>query len=367
MTSDTILQVVPRTPGSRDGVGDYARQLGLSLRQSRGWETLFLSQGSAAGSQTEEGFQIRGPLRDSSESFGPAVGVVLHYVNYGYDARGVPGWLPGVVGRLMRNAGGRLVTVFHEVYAAGTWRQSAFWLRPWQKRIACSLAGMSTLSIVSNDVQGDQLRLLAPHAHLAVHPVMSNFGEPDLVSAAIAGRDPHRWVICGGNELITRSTASFLKVAASISDWCKPSHLCVIGGDDRTIIRQQLAGLQDVATSYYPAVAAEEASTLLGQSAFGWIDYFAQVGVPMEVILKSTAYAALCAHGVIPVFPHPAEWRGHRNDILPGPFFVTHSEQRLPSESQRSSIGEALHAWYGRNASSRDLANAVASAIDLAR
>jgi hypothetical protein len=42
------------------------------------------------------------------------------------------------------------VTVFHELYAVGSWRQSAFWLRPVQMHIAQRVAGLSAISIVSN-------------------------------------------------------------------------------------------------------------------------------------------------------------------------------------------------------------------------
>ena len=46
-------------------------------------------------------------------------------------------------------------------------------------------------------------------------PVMSNFGEPSLTETDLAGRDPHRWLICGGIELLERSLRSFVETAGA--------------------------------------------------------------------------------------------------------------------------------------------------------
>jgi hypothetical protein len=83
----------------------------------------------------------------------------------------------------------------------------------------------------------------------------------------------------------------------------------------------------------------------------------------MPVILKSTAFAAFCAHGVIPVFPHGGSLIALRDDALPGPFFVAPSGRNLPLESERATAAQSIHSWYGRNASSGHLAATVVAAI----
>ena len=360
-----ILQIVPHAPGGRDGVGDYARTLAGGLEKFHTLKTTFVSAAPTAAARTKEGYRLVSPLR--AVAGGPQLddhaAIVLHYVNYGYDRRGVPLWLPPVLRRLPRTRGARFVTVFHELYASGTWRQSAFWLRPVQKGIARSIAKMSDVSIVSSEVFRQQLKDLAPNVRVIVQPVFSNLGEPLLSPVKMAGRDPHRWIVCGGTELIERSLRSFLRATLLIDEPFAPRELFVVGGAENSRIRQTLAGQKNIVTHYHPEVDAKVASGILAGCAFGWIDYFHRPDVPMSTILKSGAFAAYCAHGVIPVFPHGGATVALRDDALPGPFFVAPSGQRLPIESERATAAQAIHAWYGRNASAVHLAATVAAAL----
>lgn len=358
-----IVQIVPRAPGGRDGVGDYALTLACSLEKSHGLATTFVSGAPSDLAKTAGGFDVLSPLvaLSGSEQLENPAAIILHYVNYGYDPRGVPHWLPRVLRRLQGFA--KLLTVFHELYASGSWRQSAFWLRPMQKGIARSIARISDVSIVSSEVLREQLARLTTTTRIIVHPVFSNFGEPDLSPAEIAGRDPHRWVICGGTELIERSLRSFLRAPELIEVPFAPRELLVAGGAENFSIRKQLEQQDKIQTHYYPEIDAADASRILSTCAFGWVDYFVRPEVSMPAVLKSTAFAACCAHGVIPVFPHTGSVIALGNDPLPGPFFVTPSRQNLPRESERAAAGQSIHAWYQRHASSGHLAATVAAAI----
>ena len=313
------------------------------FRKLHGITSTFVSAAPTNSSTTVDGFEILSPLRTVSEIIDPQPALLLHYVNYGYNPHGVPVWLPSVLRRLQNACGGRLVTVFHELYAAGSWRQSAFWLRPVQMHIARKVARLSAISIVSNEIQQAQLEQLAPGANVVLQPVASNFGEPALSFAELAERDPHRWIICGGTELVERSLTSFLQNAPLIAAPFSPRELFVVGGVEKEGIRARLGGQQDIRTHYHPNVEARLAAEILSTCAFAWIDYFHQPGVPMATILKSTAFAAFCAHGVIPVFPHDGSPIHLRQDTLPGPFFVTGSGQNLPSEAG-ARAGRSIHA-----------------------
>ena len=350
----TILQIVPRARPGRDGVGDYARALAANLERHHGLKTTFVS---AAGDSHLVFPSDAGPGESGLDHYDA---IVLHYVNYGYDRRGVPLWLPPALRRLQRTSGARQVTVFHELYASGSWRQSAFWLRPLQRQIARAVAAMSDVSVVSSEVSRQQLKSLASGTRIIVHPVNSGLGEPVLSPVEIAGRDPHRWVICGGTELIERSLRSFLPAAVLIPEPFAPRELFVIGGSDNPRVRQTLGREKKIRTHYYPEVDAKIASETLASCAFGWIDYFHRPDVPMPVILKSTAFAAYCAHGVIPVFPHGGATIALGQDALPGPFFVAPIGQELPSEAERASAAQAVHSWYGRNATAAHLAATLA-------
>jgi hypothetical protein len=246
-----------------------------------------------------------------------------------------------------------LLTIFHELYAVGSWRQSAFWLGPIQRRIARNLAEISAVCVVSSEVLARQLHQLAPRAPLVVRPVVSTFGEPRLSPAQISGRDPRRWAICGGSELIERSLRSFLRAFRG------PGELFVLGGADRPLVRQLLAEKTEITAHYLPNVAATVACEILSSCSLGWIDYFDRAEVATAAILKSTAFAAYCAHAVIPVLPAARSAVALKGDALPGPF----SLQNLPAAPERPAIAQATYDWYGRNASSAHLAACIAEVI----
>lgn len=355
---ESILQILPQGLPGRDGVADYARTLADRLKQHHGLTTTFISTTGDNQLVVPDAAAVGGKKTDRYAA------LVLHYVNYGYSRKGVPLWLPPVLNRLQQTSGARQITVFHELYAsASSWRQSAFWLRPLQVRVARSIAVLSNSCIVSSEVARQQLIRLAPKSRISVHPVFSNFGEPTLSSTEIEQRDPHRWIICGGTELVERSLRSFLAITSRIPKQFAPHDLFIVGGNDNSEVRRILEREKSVRTHYYPQVEAKVASGLLAETAFGWMDYFHQPTVPMPLILKSTAFAAYCAHGVIPVLPHPGSVVALRGDALPGPFFVAASEQNLPAESDRAANAGLFYQWYERNAASDHVAAAVKAAV----
>jgi hypothetical protein len=351
----TILQIIPRASRGRDGVGDYARTLAISLQRHHNFETTFL-----AAATTRRGIRLIFPDGAGERRADRYSAIVLHYVNYGYGWRGAPLWLPPVLRRLQRESGARLVTIFHELYASGSWRQSAFWLRPLQVRTARQIAALSKVSVVSSEVFREQLESLNSGTRVVVHPVISGFGEPVLSSFEIARRDPHRWVICGGTELVDRSLRSFLSAAGLIPKRFAPHELFVVGGRDNSAVRQALASEIRIRTLYHPEVAVTIASEILNTAAFGWMDYFHRADIPLPVILKSSAFAAYCAHGIIPVFPRGGALITAGGDALPGPFFVGAGAQNLPSETERATAAQAVYSWYARNATVDHLAATLA-------
>jgi hypothetical protein len=196
-----------------------------------------------------------------------------------------------------------------------------------------------------------------------VRPVFSNLGEPTLTAEALEKRDPHRWVVCGGSELAWRSVRSLLKIADSIEAICRPRELFVIGGRHQRDLAASLRAAKGIETSYRPEVSVAEASEILAGAGFGWIDYFVQPQAPLPTILKSSAFAALCAHGVVPVFPRPGAIIAHQGESLPGPFFVRAGEQCLPPEQERGAIAQSIYSWYRRHAFSGGLADLVWSEL----
>src|SRR5687768_7569655 len=117
---DTVLQIVPHLPGTLDGVGDYALNLAKALSADHGITTTFLVAGKTSAT-SKDGYAVLSGLNhdDSGELARKYDHVILHYVNYGYQARGIPFSLRGFVKRLRAQLRGRWVTTFHELYASG--------------------------------------------------------------------------------------------------------------------------------------------------------------------------------------------------------------------------------------------------------
>ncbi len=359
----TILQIVPKMPGTSDGVGDYASILAERLREIFSYDTIFTTP-------------------DTSFSDGGFEHIILHYVNYGYQKRGVPFALPSMLRKLCRKCPGRLVAIFHELYASGPPWKSAFWLEPLQKRIARTIAGASDVCIVSSELLLRQLRALAPDAEIKIHPVFSNFGEPSLSADQIANRSTHRWVICGGTLLVERSVRSFLGIFDRIPKEIRPEEVFVIAGQENPAVRMLVAAVcdrrksrsgrwrrsQSAATTnlrveYHPEITAADASQILSSCSFAWLDYFHRANVPGDALLKSGVFAAACAHGVITILPHAASRITLADDALPGPYFILADRFHLPEERQQ--IANEIYAWYHRQATSSHLAHGIASALGL--
>lgn len=333
-----LLQIVPRLPDQRDAVGEYANTLAQKLRARIGHETIFTT----------------GEI-DTADL--PAVDdVIVHYVNYGYQRRGVPRRLLSILQASRALCAGKFITVFHELYASAPPWRSAFWLRPLQIRIARAVAQFSHQCIVPNDIAEGELQRLAPRAHISVHPVFSNFGEPLLSPEQIANRDSHHWAICGGTAAIVRALRSFSAQRQAIPAAFAPSHLDIVGGSESRELQELIVDLAPMRVSYRPNISAPEASAILSQCSFAWFDYFHRAPAPGPVLLKSSAFAAACAHAIVPVFPHAISAIAQD---LPKPLTV----DRLGDSIERASLARRYYSWYQKRASSDCLTSAFVAML----
>jgi len=359
----TILQIVPRVPGGLDGVGDYALNLAANFRDGFGCPTVFVAPDNSPPPSVC-GFEVRS-LRGvvDDQEFDR---IILHYVNYGYQKRGTPFGLLSILRDLRARRRVKLLTVFHELYASAPPWKSAFWLRPFQVYLAKATARLSDECLVSSEPFVRKLHRLVSAASVHLHPVPSGFGEPELSPEQIENRDPHRWVIVGGTALAQRSLQSFIENIRNIPESITPKKLSVVGGDDNPAARSMLAGLA-IESDYRPRATVSEAAGILKNCSFGWLDYFHKADVEGSVALKSTAFGALCAHAVIPMFPHHCSAIFIDGDALPGPFFVGPSGSEIPNVRDRAKIAINIYQWYQRHAASQHLAEKIAAVLGLER
>jgi hypothetical protein len=138
-----------------------------------------------------------------------------------------------------------------------------------------------------------------------------------------------------------------------------------LGGDENPVTRSLLVDLP-IESDYRPRVAAKDASEILKTCSFAFFNYFRRPDVETSVILKSSAFGAACAHGVIPVFPHRGSEISRGGDRMPGPFFVEEDCCEIPGSPERAKVATEIYNWYQRQASSELLVQGVVNILGLA-
>src|SRR5438270_2144823 len=108
----TLLQIVPKVPGGIDGVGDYALTIAEKLRERFETETVFAAFNVSV--KNVRGFEVVSVKQVQNYDH-----FLLHYVNYGFQKRGIPFRLLSILQKLRRQQRGKFVTIFHELYASG--------------------------------------------------------------------------------------------------------------------------------------------------------------------------------------------------------------------------------------------------------
>jgi hypothetical protein len=182
-----LVQVVPSQSQSHEAVLAHALLLGSALERQAGLSTSRL--GADALGPRRAG-RLQAALSELS-----ADAVLVHYANYAYQPRGCPRWLvDGAIGWRRTRHGGRLVTLFHEVYASGPPWTSAFWLGGLQRSLARRLLGASDAAVTSLPAYRRRLRALGGDAEVLA--LFSTCGEPERVPG-FAER-PLELVVFGG-------------------------------------------------------------------------------------------------------------------------------------------------------------------------
>jgi hypothetical protein len=287
----TVLHIVPHFPPPYEGVGTYA----VALAKALGGEARFLV--GDPGWSGADGRAI--PARtaaDLLQGIGEAGTVLLHYANYGYQRRGCPAWLVEGLAQWQ----GRLVTIFHEVWATGPPWRSSFWLFPAQRRLAARLARRSEGLATTLEIYAGRLRPWTDGKAVAVLPVFSTVGEPAEVPGF--GERARRIVIFGGAGVRSRTWRRFLPELAKVVRTLGAVEILDVGPP--LPVPAEVAGIPVHTLGVLPG---GEVSALLLGSAAGFLAY------PPDFLPKSTIFAAYCSHGVLPV----CAWDRHPVDRPP--------------------------------------------------
>jgi hypothetical protein len=278
-----LVQIVP---AARGGVRDYAEQLRSSWAAAGvASELLALDRASARSLPLA---QRLAALQAGPPAPGRGVCVLLHFSGYGYEPRGLCGWLLRELQQSRRRLGQRLrvATLFHELFASGPPWRSAFWLSALQARIARRLARASDALATNSQHHAQWLQSAAgPGARVQVRPVFSNVGEPvDVLPAA--ARQPGLLVFGSAStrqRALQRLAAHAAELRAlGVSHVVEAGHGSALAFDDAGFRRAQLGPLP-----------VPELGVLLQAHRFALLDY------PAPHLGKSSVFAAYAAHGCV--------------------------------------------------------------------
>ena len=170
---NSITHITPQLPPALDGVGDYCRNLWRHWPEPRPPVSFLVLHGAEQTRRHWPEVQVRrmsasaGALFEALENTGDG-DVVLHYVGYGFQPKGVPRWLADGLTRWRCGSGGagrertqsaprRLITMFHEMYATSSPLRSPFWVKPWARQVIRQLVRASDLWVTNCDRYFDRL------------------------------------------------------------------------------------------------------------------------------------------------------------------------------------------------------------------
>ena len=316
-----LIQLTPRFRPDVDGLGECALSLADALEQFHGVRSHFVVanplrpeqelDAPAEGPHTITRLAAPGATalnreldRLLAESAMPPV-LLLHYVGYGYSREGIPFWLLGCLDRF-RGRGGRVATLFHELYAHGSFPSKTFFASALQRRIFRRLLALSDAAFTSNEVFLAQMKAADRAGDQARRPVSligicSNVGEPERPRPfaerkrrlAVFGRFATR------RHLYQRHGAALLAVARHLGI----EEIADIGPVEDAEWMESNVGVRFGALlRIYGALPAAEVSVLLDDSMVG------AVSNPYSLAGKSGVVAAYQAHAVgVLLFPYGDE------------------------------------------------------------
>jgi hypothetical protein len=308
-----VVHIAPQLPPAIDGVGDYCANLWRHWPQPQpGWTFLV-----ARGADETRGvipeldvreFGLNGDALAAALERTHADAIVLHYVGYAYQPKGIPVWLPGAIGRWKRaRPGRRVVTMFHEMYARSSPLRSPFWVAPFARKIIAGLVALSDIWITNCDRYHAQLMAeFNARAELGrMLPIPSNI--PVTAPVGPSSRSALRFRIALFGLARTRlwALARHGKLLHAMQERGLIEHITLLGkrpeGKDEAAWKTCAARIGEVAWRSRFDLSAGEISDELAEHDLGLI-----ANEP-DILTKSGVFAALTAHGVVPIVAGPTQ------------------------------------------------------------
>jgi hypothetical protein len=308
-----LLQLVPRLPPARDGIGDHSLRLAERLRDLHNINTSFLvCDPNWTGSAEVNGFRVIKLEERTPHAFAQAMhehfvasvsrglSILLHFAPYAYQSRGFPLWLLRSLEVWKKQYSAPLMTMFHELEPGwGKPWSSTFWLHPLQRQLIRNLAKLSDIRLTNTAYYGEKLGIgkgrrveLTPTFSSIAEPVVNPVGHERANQILVFGRPWQR-------QLAYKEGAEALEYACRIIGAQK---VIDIGAPIANHTVREISGVPIVECGSLPSA---EVSLWMHSSLASFVYY------PEALLTKSSVYAASCAHGTVPfvAYAGPASLR----------------------------------------------------------
>ena len=313
MTPRNLVHIVPAVPPAFNGLSDYCYKLWQHWPTPRPDWTCLAAQIPPGAHEAWPQVRIasfelskRGLLSELQRSHADCV--VLHYVGYAYNRKGAPLWLPAALRAWKQRSNSPLCVMFHELWAQGSPRQSAFWLQPLTRGVVRQLANLADSWITSSELAAwtlvERAGAEAAHGHIvpigsAIEPVNPiawerswplEASDNNKIRLAIFGLPFNRSSVLRVHQALIELLVAddLLESVAMIGKAGTPHEL-----QREKELREQIApaalwrDYHDLAPTDISPVLQEQHAALTHYSP--------------ELLTKSSVYAAFCLHGLITI------------------------------------------------------------------
>ncbi|MGD2183145.1 hypothetical protein [Lusitaniella coriacea] len=354
-TKTKIVQIVPRLPPYRDGVGDYSLKLAGQLLKAHGIFTEFLvfQPGIEVPSKVN-GFPAKGFPTQTLETLISVLPddintVLLHYSNYPYIKGKIkaPFWLADTLKLAQKQRKIKVIVMFHELPMLKF--KGINILNPFQSIVSRRLAQTADF-VVTDSARFQQFLERWSKQTVPCIPDFSTIGEPNFIPP-LETRD--RRVIIFGSTDRNRIYKNFLPELLQTCRDLGIEEICDIG-QSLNLNPSDFKGVRLIEKGFQ---SDEEVRELMLNSWAGFIDYSRFPGD----LGKSSVFASFCAHGLVPISScyNPSEADGvemNRQYLVPG------SSLKNFDISQLQTIATNAHKWYSGH-SLQENANLFASRV----
>jgi hypothetical protein len=322
----TIVHITPQLPPAIDGVGDYCWNLWKHWPEPRPEWQFAVTRGAddtmAMWPHTKvREFELNAAsLRNALEQSHAAT-VVLHYVGYAYQPKGIPLWLPQALCEWRSGAtdgnsrspivARRIVVMFHEMYARSSPLRSPFWVAPFAKKIIRELVALSDAWLTSCERYFTQLvtEFGARAEAGRIIPIASNI-PAEAMNLDERRAENQRIVVFGLAKTRLWALERHWRFLRELSRAGLLEHITLLGkrpelDDERAW--QRWADRIGSGANWRKGfnLSNAEISSELTQHDIGLL-----ANEP-DILTKSGVFAALATHGVLPIISTP------RGEVLP--------------------------------------------------